>query len=316
MPVPILGWDAPRDVWLAARRAGLGASEVGAALGLSRHSTPWEVWADKTGVMTGQKSVTEAMSLGTDLEPWLLEQAPKLIGHEVARTPHQLYAHDGAPWRLCSPDGFASDGGLVEAKTAGLAGWADAAGWADGGLPLAYEFQARWQMHVMDRQRVYVVALVAGMGRVVRVVERSIMIELDLVSQVTHWWTEHIINGVEPPMGAGDVEALTHMYPIPDKEIVRLDHTDIVELVYAYRAHRETETEACTRKKEVGAEIKALLGGAHYGVVADQPVASWGPVKGDVDYRRMAEDLAEKAGIDLPDPELYRKPSSRSLKIK
>lgn len=316
-PRPIAGWDTPRETWLALRRAGIGASDISTLLGLSPYGdTPWQLWADKTGVWQPRKQVTEDMELGTELEPWLIGQAPRMLGLDVTRTPHMMYAHSEHEWRLCSPDAFASDGSLVETKTGKLASYGNAQGWDNGGIPLAYELQCRWQMHVMDRNRVYVVALIAGMGRIHRTVDRSLSVEHELARQVSEWRQKHVTEGAEPPVGADDNMALGQRYAITDSEVTDLDGTPALEHAIAYKQARETEAVARKEKQEQGAALKNLLGTHTHGTLGGHLIATWNPVKGDVDWQKMATDLAAKAGIDLPDPDEYRKPETRTLSVK
>lgn len=316
-PTPVLGWDAPRTDWLTARRRGLGASDISAALGFSRWESPWEVWAEKTGVLLLDRPPTAAMQLGTDLEPWLLSMAPRLLGQEVAKTPHMLYADPDAPWQLCSPDGFAADGGLVEGKTARiLSGRLNIEEWLDDQIPLDYEFQGRWQLHVMNRERVYIVALVAGLGLIFRVIDRDSVIESQMVEQVTRWREKHIVGGVEPPVGRMDLEALTAAYrdPVANAEIVLDD--DVLGTLREYVRWRTVESDAKKQKEECAAIVKATLGNNTVGKYGDQTAVTWNPKRGEVDWERMARELAAKHDVELPDPEQYRKPGSRTLSVK
>ena len=60
------------EQWLAARRKGVGGSDSAAVCGLSRYSSPLEVWLQKTG----RKPATpdnEAMQWGRLLEPIVRE---------------------------------------------------------------------------------------------------------------------------------------------------------------------------------------------------------------------------------------------------
>lgn len=316
-PIPVLGWDAPRAVWLDARRKGMGASDVAAALGFSRwnDATPWNVWAQKTGRLLRPDKASAAAALGHDLEPWLIGRAPDLLGQDVQRTPHQLYAHPEHAWQLCSPDAFAADGGIVEAKTAGLAGWETPQDWADGGIPLGYEFQARWQMMVMDRPRVHVIGLVAGHGLLTRTVDRDVAVELNLARQVTDWWTTHVVGDVEPQISFKDLDALAAAYRQPGSEETQLPPEALDwQLRYLDAGSQKRFYDGV--QKSLAAEFKARLGNSCLGKIGQQTVVTWNPCKGDVDWERMARDLAEKAAIDLPDPETYRKPSGRTLSVK
>lgn len=199
---PIVGWDTDRVRWLDRRAHGCGASDVAALLGLTHWATPLEMWLEKTRRARPDTRVLSptqlaAVDLGNRLEGWLLDQTGDLLGVAAGRTSARTYAHLGEPWRMASPDGELNDdsGALVEAKTAGLAsGWGIADGWEDNQVPLAYELQARWQMHVLDRPVVHVVALVAHLGLIHRIVQRDPDLEADLVDQVSTWWDNHVVN--------------------------------------------------------------------------------------------------------------------------
>lgn len=318
MPVPVLGWDASRPNWLASRRNGIGASDVAALLGWSRWQTPWEMWAEKTGALVVAEKDSEAILLGHALEPWLIDQAPTMLGQPVTRTPHMMYAYDDGirDWQMASPDALADDGGLVEAKTAGIAGWEEPQGWEDGRVPLGYEFQARWQMYVMDRPWVHFVALVAGIGRITRKVVRDIPLEFDLIQHVSEWRQKHLIDGVEPAIDGRDLTALNQVYANPNGTTADLSATDALEWRMAYKEGARLKKEGDALQAGPKAHFRAALGNATEGTIDRKLVVTWNETKGEVDYKRMAEELAEQAGIPVPDPETYRKPSGRTLLVK
>lgn len=316
-PHPVSNWDDSETAWLVARRSGLGGSDVLAALGFSKYRSPWEVWREKTsqtGIDTEPPS--EAAELGNALEPWLIDRAPDLLGEPAYRTLHRTYAHPDHYWRRCSPDGVLADGRLVECKTAGLAsGFGTPPGWADDSVPLGYEFQVRWGLHVMDAPAAEIIALVAGLGLVRRTIVRDMAIEAKLVRQVAAWWNTHVIGHDEPAMGPGDARVLAELYPTVERESVDLDGTDALEHWEVYLAAREREKTAKAEKETAGAELKALLGDAEQGRVEGNVIATWGEAKGRVNYARLLADL-ETEGAVIPDLDDYRNPSTRSLNVK
>src|SRR5688572_16997535 len=276
-PLPVVGWNAARPEWLAARRKGLGASDVAAILGFSSYTSPWQVWAEKLDVRRPPDQPSAAADLGNDLEAWLLDKATVLLGQPVTNTAAQLYAHPQHPWRLCSPDGATAAGNVgVECKTAGLAsGYGPPKGWDDGGIPLKYEFQCRWTAHVMGWDTVELVALVANTGLVRRTIVRDLAVESDLVAQVGDWWTRHIVGRVEPPLGAPDAAVIGEMHPESNGEVVDLDATDAVEHWLAYRDARDREKAGKRDKEAAGAALKALLGPAQFGKVDNRLICTW-----------------------------------------
>jgi putative phage-type endonuclease len=314
--VPVVGWDVSDDDWLFARLGGLGASEVAPALGLSRWRTPWQVWAEKVDARRPEEPVSEAMALGIALEPWLLDRAAAELGRPVARTAARLYAHPRHEWRLCSPDGR-SGGDLVECKTGGLAGgWGTPEGWTETSMPLTHELQCRWQMHVMDAPRVHLVALVAGMGVRTYTVERELGVEADLAAQASVWWERHVLGEVEPPLGGGDAAAVLARFAESDDRPVDLDDTDAWDLLARRRDAKKRGKDADVEVEEIHTRLKALLGPAWTGRLGNRVAYTWKPRLGNVDWQRIAADMAEKAGVPLPDPDTYRKPGTRALDVK
>lgn len=59
-----------REEWLMRRRKTIGGSDAAGIVGLSRWTSPFSVWADKTG-RAAEKEDTEAMRQGRDLEDYV-----------------------------------------------------------------------------------------------------------------------------------------------------------------------------------------------------------------------------------------------------
>jgi putative phage-type endonuclease len=327
-PVPVTGWGDSDERWLEARRNGVSASDVAAVLGFSEYATPWEVWAEKTGFRPREVDASkEAIRLGNGLEPWLLAQARHLLDCDnVVRTPARLYAHPDAPWRLASPDGFALLAGTpgfgIEAKTAGLAtGFGVPEGWTDKRAPLGYQFQVRWQMHVMNWERVDLVALVAGLGLRTYTYTRDLAIESDMVAQVEEWHQRHIVGKVEPAMSPRDNALMDSTFPDTDGGEIRLDDDpEIVELLYAYADGLSRETAGKAQKEAATAALKRKLGSHAVGTVAGRPVVTWNTKRSDVRWRDFLTDLYEVGGWDADDieddVESYRGAPARSISVK
>lgn len=316
--IGVVDWAATRDEWLAARRKGMGGSDISAVLGFSIYRSPWDVWAEKTNVKTWEDENNDAAILGVALEPWLREQAGDILGVPATEPEWRTYCHSSDfSERMCSPDGVFADGRILECKTAGLAsGFGTPRGWEGGTIPLGYELQCRWSMHVMDAPAVELVALVAGMGLIHRTIERDMSIELDLVGQVGTWWAKHVLGGEEPPLGARDADMMQLLYPRTETEQVELSHTDALEHWGAYHAAHERAKRAEAEKAEAAANLKRLIGDAERGLIGEECIATWAERKGSVEWPRLVGELAEAANLPIPDVDEYRKPNSRYLDVK
>lgn len=103
-PEVILSADeirADRDRWLAARAAGIGASEIAAILGISPYDSPFSLyWRKKLNTVT---EMTEAMEWGLRHEATIAakfaENHPELVLTDAG-----LYRHPEHPWMLATPD--------------------------------------------------------------------------------------------------------------------------------------------------------------------------------------------------------------------
>jgi|GEM_PF-2810001 len=317
MSIGVVDWAASRAEWLEARKQGMGGSDISAVLGFSVYRSPWDVWAEKRNVKHWSDENSDAAELGTALEPWLRDQSEAVTGEPAKETEWRTYAHPEHAWRMCSPDGVFADGRLLECKTAGLAsGFGAPRGWDGGTLPLGYELQVRWSMHVMDAPAVEVIALVAGMGLLHRTVERDIATEYKLVQQVSTWWAKHIVGGEEPPLGARDADVMQLLYPRTEAESVDLSTTDALEYWGAYHTAHQRAKRAEAEKAEAAANLKRLIGPAERGLIGEECIATWAERKGGVDWHRLLAEFAESTGQAAPDIDDYRKPSSRYLDVK
>lgn len=190
---------------IEARRSLIGASEAGAALGLSRYRGPWQVWACKVGLRPGFSGNWDT-SRGDALEPlilgWYARQTgaflsvPGTIPHRsipcVGATPDSLASKDGRQW-------------LVEAKAPS---GRTRQFWGEPGtdeIDLEYCPQAVVQMAVFDLDFVDVAASIAGEEPLVYRVHRQKDLETLLLSRLESWWKRHV-EGREPPSADGSEE--------------------------------------------------------------------------------------------------------------
>lgn len=102
----ILGPDASRESWLAARLPGVTASEIAAVLGIAPdswdHGSQFALYWYKLGAL-GEQPDNDAMSLGRHLESWIADRYEADhpgVSLELAG----LYASTARPWQMATPD--------------------------------------------------------------------------------------------------------------------------------------------------------------------------------------------------------------------
>lgn len=165
MAAPILLCDTDgmtNDRWLECRMHGpkgdieytVGGSDVAAIFGVSPWTTPLELWLVKKGRMKPSKKMNQdQLDMGHMLEPIAAEWYARKSGNHVYQDTG-LYQHADHPYALANFDrryNRASDGesGILECKSCT---YHKADHWADGAIPLYYDFQLRFYLSVADVQ--------------------------------------------------------------------------------------------------------------------------------------------------------------------
>ena len=72
--------------WLSIRKSSIGGSEIATAIGASRWSSQFELWAQKTGRIEKSNQSNEAMYWGTIMEPIIRDEFAKRTGMTVKTT--------------------------------------------------------------------------------------------------------------------------------------------------------------------------------------------------------------------------------------
>ena len=211
-----------REQFLAERRSGLGGSDIGAILGLSKYKTPVQVWLEKTGRADDQEA-SLPMRFGSFAEDFVASEYEKRTGRIVQRFSSML-RHPTAPLighvdRLVVPDGAKSasfrreirtDTGL-ECKTASSYE-VSSPDWGEEGtdqIPAGYLVQCAAYMALTGCSRWDLAVLFGNHEfRVYRLL-RDLELEAEIIARASEWWERHVIHGDMPdPSTIEDVRAL------------------------------------------------------------------------------------------------------------
>lgn len=239
--------------------------------------TRWELWHEKRGTIE-RIPETEAMRMGTLLEPVVLQLAAEKLGAEVVpwgESPRVVTASDvgwldcikdNKPVRLLTdraiastPDGVVDGNVPVECKT--TSAW-------DGEVKLSWALQVNAQMHHLGADHGYVAVLVAG--RTFELCRLEYDAELYAVCQTrAAAFMADVRNGIEPKVDWQSVGgAVERVYPKDDGgEVERPDLEALVGLVH----------EAKQRVKEAKERADALEAHLRYevGTSATVRAAGW-----------------------------------------
>lgn len=198
-----------RQEWLTQRRKSIGGSDAAGIVGLSKWSTPYTVWADKTGRLP-DKPDTEAMRLGRDLEDYVAHRWMEATGKKVRRLNAMLY-NEQYPFAHADIDrDVVGERAGLECKTTSAL---NVRKFRDVEFPEQYYAQCVHYLAVTGYERWYLSVLVFGQGLFNYILERD-QAEIDaLMDAEKDFW--NLVQEDTPPSPDGAAptgEALKTIY--------------------------------------------------------------------------------------------------------
>lgn len=250
--------EAGRDAWLDARKLGLGGSDCAAALGMNKYKTPYQLWAEKTGIAAPIEE-NEAMRWGNLLEPVIAAEFGDRTGL-ILRKNDKLFVSNAYPWLRATPDYFVTEGGVsggVQIKNTGAFLAHD---W-EGGVPDAVHCQVMHEMATTGMTFTYVVALVGGNKLVWHRIERDEAIIHALITKLEAFW-ELVETKTPPPLSSGDSDTFNALYPdsTAGKHVTLSQGYDA--LCQEYLDAKKAEKAAAERVDELAARLKSEMADA------------------------------------------------------
>lgn len=283
-----------RAAWLEWRRAGIGASDAAAVVGLSRWGSAYSVWLDKTGRTPLDRPATAAMRWGLLLEDAVCKAFEE--EHDTDVIWRGAWAQNVATsWLRATLDGICVLDGevcVVELKTSNGRDGA----W-DQGVPDYYQVQVQHQMAVTGAQRAFVAVLLGGSEYASYEIERDEEALAVLLPALEAFWRDHVAAD-RPPDVDGAIAtgvALRQAFAKSEPKAVELpDQAEglLRELASAKAAVKEAEA----RETAAQNRVMALLGDAELGTLGGYVVVTWkSQVSRRIDVARLRTELPEVA---------------------
>lgn len=280
-----------RQDWLQSRKQAIGASDLAAVLGVSRWSTPWEIWAEKRGMLESD-SGSKSASAGIALESAVLDVAESELG---ALDRNVRVVHASLPLAATCDAIVKQTGSPVEAKTTGIAGpiygnWGDS---HTDQVPDDYLLQVHAQLMCTGMDVGYLFALIPGRGFVQFDIESNECLHNYIGDYVSAWWSRHIIQGIEPSFDQSiNIDVVKRLKRESGKII---ESTEGIEILVSRREKIKSEITVLNKEvEEIEKLVLKSLGDAEGAALNDGRILSYEKIfrKGYVvepgEYRRLA----------------------------
>lgn len=270
---------ASEEEWLAARRAGVTASEIAVIMGLSNWSSPYKLFHQKIGVLPPD-DMTAVQERGHVLEPHIADKfAQRHPEFAVEGDGQTLFAHPDRPWQMATPDRLVyetylrlPEGGYEAGghPVAGLECKSDASPgdeWGEDGsdqVPVHYRAQVLWNMDVQQVTTWYLACLFVQPWKV-RVYEFTLdgdaLADLKLMREEARDFLGRIDLGDPPDVDwrPATTETLKRLHPGVEDRDVQVRRMPIISYRAACKAYKAAEQ----RKKLAENRLRLLLGNGH-----------------------------------------------------
>lgn len=291
----VLPADADRGAWLAARREGIGASDVPAILGVSDYTTAVHVFHDKRGDLVDDAG--EAALWGSLLEEPVAREWARRQRSVIQRV--GLVARVDQPWALttldrqvleCPMDREVRTRCALEVKCRSAF---KAYRWhAD--VPDDVLAQAVWQMYVTGYDHIHVAVLLGGNELKLTTVFREEQLELHVVGAVIDFRHDHLLPGVEPPWDLAKAQRLIDMDSLLHPERVGELTLDGIDEVVEYARRSKAKSAATKALEESAATLRRLAAGKELIKFADELAYRYTPsTRSKCDLERLKEQYPD-----------------------
>ena len=296
---------ANHDEWVALRSSYIGGSDAAAVVGLNPFSTPYSLWAEKTGRLPGF-SGNLTTEVGTYLEDFVAKKFEEETGKKVRRCNHSLF-NSKYPWAIANIDRevIGEDAGLECKSTSEL----NLKKFKGGEYPAQYYCQCVHYMAVTGKRRWYLAVLIGNRDFKWFTIERDEAEIAALMTAEEDFWK--LVEEGTPPAVDGykaTTEAINAMYAESDDSTVDLymHHTDLK--MYMELGKQIKELEAL--QEEAKNRIKAFMADAGTGESSKYRVLWKSQTRRTFDSKRFAK---ENPGIDLSS--YYKEITSRPFRV-
>lgn len=257
--VPTTGMS--REEWLQQRNTSIGGSDAATIIGLNPYSSPYAIWAEKTGRIS-PKDDNEAMRQGRDLESYVANRWCEVTGKNVRRR-NAILKNPDYPFAHANIDRIViGENAGLECKTTSSM---NLQRFKNGDYPDNYYVQCVHYMAVTGADRWYLAVLVLGKELYTFTIERDEN-EIDaLMSQEARFWD--YVDLDEPPPVDGDpatTNALETIYSNQKEGVMDLFGRESLCLEYQEQLVRKKLAE--TRMEEIKQTLVSDLGEYETGV--------------------------------------------------
>lgn len=243
--------------WLIQRQKGIGGSDIGALLGLSKWKTAFDIFIDKTEQITDEGEESEIIYWGNQFEDVVAKEFTKRTGKKV-RKDKTHYRHREHEFMVANIDRrVVGENAILECKTTSAY---NAKEWNEDEIPASYLLQVQHYMAVTGAEKAYIACLIGGQKFVWKEVKKDYELIKIIENACVEFWTNHILTGIAPALDGSTraSEYLKDRYKDSNGETKALE-SRYLEIIEQYNKSKELLKDVETECKEYENMLKNEL---------------------------------------------------------
>lgn len=293
------------EEWKELRSHYIGGSDAAAVVGLNSFSSPYALWAEKTGKVPGF-SGNLATEVGTYLEEFVAQKFTTETGKKVRKC-NQSFFNSDYPWAIANIDReiIGEDAGLEIKTTSEL----NMKKFRGGEYPANYYCQCVHYMAMTGKQRWYLAVLIGNRDFRWFTIERDEAEIAALMAAEADFW--EMVKNNTPPVADGSqatTAAIKTIYAESNEDTVdlTLENTALAQYIAIGKQIAELES----MRDEAANKIKSFMGDAGGGECDGFRVSWKSSTRRTFDSKRFAK---ENPGLDLAG--YYKETSTRTFRV-
>ena len=238
----------------------LGGSEISGVMGMSRWTTPLEIWAKKTGAIKDNFEMNEAVEMGNRLEDMVCELFEEKSGIKV-EVDETTFRHPDYDFLVAHLDRRIVGGGVFEAKTCSAYKVDE---WLGEEIPSEYYLQVNFYMGILAEHIGYIAVLVGGQKFIWKKVDFSQELFDKQVEMAVTFWRDYVLTDTPPFAISSDQDTLMAMFPESRPDSLRTitdpdEETNFNNLAIDYLEGRQQIKEIEKEVNDAANKIKQLI---------------------------------------------------------
>lgn len=296
-----------REEWLAERNKSIGGSDAGTILGFNKYSSPYALWAEKTGrVQPEDISDKEAVRLGNDLEQYVASRFEEAAGKKVHRC-NYVIRNDKYPFAHANVDRmvYGENAGL-ECKTTSNFEYAKLL--ENGKFPDVWLCQMTHYMAITEADHWYLAALVFGKGFYWFEIKREEAECAALMAVEASFW-DRVKNNTPPAADGAEATTAALKTIFPESEEITVDLSGFAANLAIYNEIGRQIKELEEQRDAQANYIKEFMGAAEKGNAGNYSVSWKTQSRSTFDRKKY-----EQAHGAIP-PEFFKASTSRVFRV-